>query len=200
MKRGGVSVLGTADYLADFWGRYRDASGIFWKLERRQEFKESDVPSWATAAAGDWPRALALIGQMRAEVAEEFAAVHKLDRRRIRIAESPVSPYLQWEMHVLRMRAGEGEEIRVVDAAAVRDWERDCLLPELAVFQDSAVYQLLYTAEGALEGARRSTDPGLIVQAESQVSALFESGEDLESFFGREIAPLSAPAWGSEQR
>lgn len=187
--------LGPAEYLADFWDRYQDASGIFWKLERRQEFREPDVPSWAAMDAGDWPRALAIIGQMRAEVAEEFAAVPDLRRHRVRVVERPVSPYLQWEMHVLQMRAGEGEEVRIVDAALIRDQEQDSLLPELAVISGAA-YQILYTSEGVLDGALRSTDPGLVTLAATKVASLFNEGEDIGSFFTREIAPLPAPSRG----
>jgi len=196
MQRGGVFRLTPAEYLADFWDRYRDASGVFWKLERRQEFSEPDVPSWAAAAAGDWPGALALIEQMRAEVAVEFAAVPGLRRRRVRIIERPVSAYLQWEMHVLRMRADEGEEIRTVDAELIRDRERDSSFPELAAIGDSVLYQILYTSEGALDGALRSTEPAVIEQAMSELACLFSEGEDIASTFAREIAPLPAPSWG----
>ncbi|HEX2743601.1 MAG TPA: hypothetical protein VHN16_04275 [Streptosporangiaceae bacterium] len=187
--------LGRGEYLADFWDRYRNASGTFWKLERRQEFSEPGVPSWMAATEGDWQRALALIGQMRAGVAEEFAVVPGLRRCRVRVTERPVTPYLQWEMHVLRMRAGEGEEVRAVDAALVEDQEEDSPLPELAVI-GSAVYLILYTGDGELDGALRSTDPGLVAQAASQVAALFGKGEDIGSYFAREIAVLPAPSRG----
>lgn len=195
MQRGGAFRLGPAEYLADFWDRYRDASGIFWKLERRQEFSEPDVPSWVAAVTGEWSRALALIGQMRAEVAEEFAAVPGLRRHRVRIIERPVSAYLQWEMHVLRMRADEGEEVRIVDAALIHDQEQDSLFPELAVISGAA-YQILYTSEGVLDGALRSTDPSLVTLAETRAADLFREGEDIGSFFTREIAPLPVPSRG----
>lgn len=152
LSRGGASHLDPADYLADFSVRYQDTSGIFWKLERRQEFREPDVPSWNAAAAGDWLRALQLIEPMRAEVAAEFSAVPGLQRRRIRIVERPVSPYLQWEMHVLRMRAEEGEIVRAVDAKHVRDREHRRPLPELVIIGGSVLYQILYTSNGTLAG------------------------------------------------
>lgn len=145
--------------------------------------------------AGDWPRALALIEQMRAEVAEEFAAVPDLRRRRVRVAERPFSSYLQWEMHVLQMRAEEGEEVRIVDAALIRDQEGDFLVPELAVISGAA-YQILYTSEGVLDGALRSTDPSLVTLAATETASLFNEGEDIRSFFTREIAPLPAPSRG----
>jgi hypothetical protein len=193
LSRGGASHLNPADYLADFSARYRDISGIFWKLERRQEFREPCVPSWSAAAAGDWLRALQLIEPMRAEVAAEFSAVPGLQRRRIRIVERPVSPYLQWEMHVLRMRAEEGEVVRAVDAKQVRDHERRRPLPELVIIGGSVLYQILYTSEGMLAGALRSTDAGLIGQAAEELAGLFREGEDIESFFAREIAALPPP-------
>lgn len=118
-----------------------------------------------------------------------------LRRCRVRIVERPVSPYLQWEMHVLRMRADEGEEIRIVDAALVRDQEGDSLFPELAVISGAA-YQILYTPEGVLGGALRSTDPGLVTLAAAKAAGLFSEGEDIGSFFTREIASLPAPLRG----
>lgn len=96
-----------------------------------------------------------VLGPMRAEVAAEFSAVPGLQRRRIRIVERPVSPYLQWQMHVLRMRAEEGEVVRLVDAKQVRDHERRRPLPELVIIGGSVLYQILYTSEGMLAGALR---------------------------------------------
>jgi hypothetical protein len=41
-----------------------------WKLERRQDFQEPGVPSWAAMAEGDWRRAHPLADQMRTGIRE----------------------------------------------------------------------------------------------------------------------------------
>ena len=40
------------DYFEDFEDRFWRVDSS-WKLERRQEFREPDVPSWAAMAEGD---------------------------------------------------------------------------------------------------------------------------------------------------
>jgi hypothetical protein len=47
------------------------------------------------------------------------------------VVERPICPYLQWELHLLTMRAQCGELIRVVPVDMVRDLEANGQLPEL---------------------------------------------------------------------
>lgn len=158
-------------------------------------FREPDVPSWAAAASGDWDSALRLIEPMRAEVAAEFASAPGMERRRIRVVETPVNAYLQWEMQVLRMRAEVGEQVRVLDAALVEGWEREGPLPELVVLGDAVMYEICYSDGGSLAGANRITAPDALAACTDELAGLFGQGEDLESYFEREIAPLPAPSW-----
>lgn len=187
IQAGGGFDLGTPEYLADFSERYRGASGSFWKLERRQVFREPDVPSWVAASSGDWPRALELIESMRAAVASEFASAPRLIRRRIRVVDFPISNYLRWELQVLRMRAEEGESTRVVDSANVASLERHRRLPELVVIGQTSLYEILYTEDGTLGGARCTTDSDVIRTIAAELAALFSGGEDFGSFSAREI-------------
>lgn len=193
-RTGGGARLTVGSYLADFSAQYRLVSGVFWKLERRQVFREPDVPSWAAAVSGDWDRALRLIEPMRAEVTAEFASVPGMERRRIRVVETPVSAYLQWEMQVLKMRAEAGEQVKVLDAALVEGRELVCPLPELVILGDAVMYEICYSDDGSLAGAYRIAAPEVVAACADELAGLFGQGEDLGSYFAREIASLPAPS------
>lgn len=193
-RTGGGARLTVSAYLADFSAHYPRVSGVFWKLERGQAFREPDVPSWAAAAKGDWADALRLIEPMRAEVVAEFASAPAMRRRRIRVAEAPVSAYLQWEMQVLKMRAELGEQVRVLDAALIQDWERERPLPEVVILGDAVMYEICYADDGSLAGAYRITAPEVIAACADELAGMFRQGEDLATYFDREIAPLPAPS------
>lgn len=118
-RDGGGEVLQRPDYLADFSRVYAsDDIHLLAKLERGQTFKEPGTPSWEAFASGDWAEALRLIEDDRESVAAYFrdASQRGLTFRRLRVVEYPVTPYLQWEMNVLRLRSELGEEIRVLDS------------------------------------------------------------------------------------
>lgn len=165
---------------------------IFWKLERRQTFREPGVPSWEAFAAGDWNRALELNererGAVRAKVAEDKSL--GVDSRRLRVVECPVTPYLHWEMQYFRLLAEAGEDLRVIDASRVRHLEADRLLPEVVVLGDRVLFEVLYDSDGTAYGARRIVDPEVIVEAGREIADLYATAEPLLDYFAREIAPL----------
>jgi hypothetical protein len=111
---------------------------------------------------GDWDRSLRLVAEMRASAAREFRDGPGFEMRRLRVAEHPVTPYLQWEMQVLRVRAEAGEQIRVIAAGAVSHLEASRPLPELVVLGTQVLYEVLYDATGTLTGARRITAPEVV--------------------------------------
>lgn len=117
-----------------------------------------------------------------------------VESRRVRIVEKPVTPYLQWEMQYFRLLADAGEDLRVVDASRVRDWEVVRPLPEVVVLGDRLLFEVLYDTEGTPYGARRIDAPDAITQAGHEIARLHASGEPLLDYFRREIAPLSPPA------
>jgi hypothetical protein len=168
---------------------------VFWKLERRQTFREPGVPSWEAFAAADWDRALELNERerdtVRAKVSEDESL--GVESRRLRVVEHPVTPYLQWEMQYFRLLAEVGEDLRVIDASRVRHLEADRLLPEVVVLGDRVLFEVLYDAEGTAYGARRIDDPQVIAEAGGEVADLYTTAEPLLDYFAREIAPLPAP-------
>jgi hypothetical protein len=57
------------------------------------------------------------------------------------------------------------------------------------------LYVTVYDPAAAPDGGRRFTDRGIITGYESLARDLFSSGEDLQTYFAREIAPLPPPRW-----
>ncbi|GAA2097133.1 DUF6879 family protein [Actinomadura alba] len=189
-------VLDRAAYHEDFAKHSVGLSGVLWKLERAQTFREPGDSSWEAFIAGDWQRALAILdGEREAIRADaERNAQSGLEIRRLRIVESPISPYLQWEVHSLRMLAEEGFDLRTLDVSQVSDLECDEQLPEVVVIGDRVLYEVRYDAQWKPIGARRIDDVGVIGQTCEEISWLYGTGEPLLQYFDREIAPLPPPA------
>jgi len=180
-------------YLADCWPYYHRITDVFWKLERIQDFRQPESPSWVAMTEGDWDRALRLLGTGSADI-----RAHEQDlsfmRRRVRIVEHPVTAYLQWEMHSLRRRAEEmGEQIRVVPADAIAHLEARRPLPEVVILGTETLYEVLYDDTGLHSGGRRIDDADVIAACRREMAELYDKGEDLLTYFDREIAPLPAP-------
>ena len=109
-------------YYADFQRNFRRARE-FWKLERGQVFAEPGDASWEAFDAGDWDEAMRLAEARRADLRryhEENTAAG-IRTRRIRIVSLPVTSYLQWELHLLRLRDEAGGPIRILRAEP-EDW------------------------------------------------------------------------------
>jgi hypothetical protein len=188
--------LSVADYRADFRTMEKAIVGEeSWKLERRQHFRQPGSASWEAFVRGDWGQALRLIEDRR-EVLSQFAAEAKAlgtDLYRVRVVEEPIMPYLQWELHSLRLRAECGELIRVVSGEQIRDLETDGALPELVTLGPSVAYHILYDSEGELAGGVKITDPVVVGRITDLTRSLYETGQDLETFFEHAVASLPSP-------
>ncbi|WP_413801508.1 DUF6879 family protein [Streptomyces iranensis] len=160
-----------------------------WKLERKQYFKESNSPSWNAFHRGDLAESERLLkdrAQALREEAEEAVSRGSVFRR-VRIAEQPPTPYLQWELRSLRVRSENGEPVRVLPAAAVSRFESEGPLPELVILGGRVLYRVMYTEESAPKGAIRFTDPATVTQWERFIADLFATGEDITSYVEREV-------------
>ncbi|RXS68348.1 hypothetical protein EST92_26795 [Streptomyces sp. TM32] len=187
-------------YRRDF-RRYRgDVRGRHsWKLERQQDFEEQDA-SWEAFRHGRWEEALRLLEDER----EDFESAVQRDRERstafhrVRVVEEPLTPYLHWELHALRLQAECGKKIRVVGPAQVAAFEAGGPLPEVVVVGDQVLYQVLYTEAGSLDGAIRFLEPGLVRRWGDFIRTLYETGEDVLPFFARSVAHLPPPQTKAE--
>ncbi|MBB1254586.1 hypothetical protein H3146_14625 [Streptomyces sp. OF3] len=182
-------------YHADFNRVYNSGIGFLNKLERGQHFKERGFASWEAFAAGDWPGALALADERRNDYAEELRRAARLgvSHRRLRVVEYPITPYVQWEFFVLRVRVDLGDDIKVIDARRISDLEKNRPVPEVVILGDVAMYEVVYDGDGNADGANRFTERSLIRKTSIGFDALHERGEDFHDFFDREIIPLPPP-------
>ncbi|MEV6249622.1 DUF6879 family protein [Streptomyces sp. NPDC051742] len=183
----------TPDFMERFW---RIGAEGFWKLERMQSYDEGDFPSWQAFRRGEWEESLRLIEELRPEYEEYYGRIAKsgFGVYRARIVERPVTPYIQWELNVLHVKNGYGEQVTVLDAERVAPREQGEPLPELCVLGGESVYVIDYTPEGVPDGATRYDRPDVVARARDFVRELYAQGEDLATYFPREIAPLAAPA------
>ena len=114
---------------------------------------------------------------------------------RIRVIETPLTPYLQWEMHCLRIRAQCGERVRVVPAQRLSGLESPGRpVPELVSLGGVTLYATRYDNAAKPDGGWRFTGREVITSYETFASELFSSGEDLLAYFDREVAPLRPPS------
>jgi hypothetical protein len=182
-------------YHADFGRVYTSGIGFLNKLERGQHFKERGFPSWEAFADGEWERALSLAQERREDYAQELrrAARQGVTHRRLRVVEFPITPYVQWELFVLRVRVDLGDDIKVLDARNISNIERTRPVPEVVILGDVAMYEVIYDEDGNAAGANRYTDGSLIRETNAGFDALYERGEGFRDFFNREIAPLAPP-------
>jgi hypothetical protein len=187
--------LARPEYHADFYRHYESGIGFLNKLERGQHFKERGFASWEAFAAGEWDRALSLIEEKRPVYTEQLRKRADLGllERRLRVVEFPVTPYVQWEFNVLRLKVELGDPIRVMDARKITEIERNHPVPEVVILGDAVMYEVVYDEDGNADGCRRYADPALIAETSAGFHSLWERGEDFTAFFEREIKPLPAP-------
>lgn len=145
--------------------------------------------------AGDWDRALQLYERQRPALRDlaAKAARHGSAFRRVRVVEEPISPYLQWELHCLKVRAEYGEHIRVIAADAIAEHENPYQLPEFVSLCGKVLYQTLYTADGSPDGGIRYSEPHVVAAYEGLAGFLYQTGEDVARYFERKVAHLPAP-------
>lgn len=166
-----------------------------WKLERQQTFDEGDDPSWLAFCSGDWQAALRLHDDSRAHTEAVASDDHARNAvfHRVRVVEEPLTPYLRWELYSLRIQHESGMPVRVVHTRDISALEETGPLPEVVVLGGHVVYRVVYTAAGEKNGAVRFNDAGLADRWEAFISALFEAGEDITSYYDRYVAHLPPP-------
>lgn len=193
----GISTrLDRPRYHEEYYRTLKSGIGHLNKLERGQNFKERGFASWEAFAAGQWDEALSLIAERRDAYVQQVEEADRLGvlQRRLRVVELPVTPYVQWELHVLRLRVEVGDRIRLLDARTITDIEKQCHVPEVVILGDVAMFEVQYDDDGNAAGANHYTDPELIAETSAGFDALYGQGEEYADFFDREIAPLPPPA------
>lgn len=187
----GVRLLGDAywaDFDKNFW---RTGRAGFWKVERLQEFREPTDDSWVAFSEGRWQDSLDLLGRRRDSLVRHYRKIlsHGFETWRIRVVEQPLTDYMHWELHLLRLRDELGGHTRVIPAAKVEQFETAGELPELITLGDDVMYRLLYDENGLQEGGVRYTQRDLVVGCRSFIQRLYHKGEDIRDYFTREVSP-----------
>ncbi|MEV7581905.1 DUF6879 family protein [Streptomyces erythrochromogenes] len=183
-------------YYADFEKHFWTSADLgFWKLERQQTFKEPGYDSWEAFARGEWEESLRLLEAGRADMEEYHRKIdrHGFTARRIRVVEEPLSDYMQWELHALRVRDQCGGTIHVIAADQVAQYESDGPLPEIYTLGSQVMYQAVYDDRGVLESVRKFVDTQLILRCQEFIKRLYDAGEPLAGWFDQHVATLPSP-------
>lgn len=194
--KGVPTRLDRTTYHEEYYRTFKGSIRHLNKLERGQHFQERGFASWEAFAVGQWDKALSLVDEKRDAYAQQVEEAERLGvaQRRLRVVEFPVTPYVQWELHVLRVRVETGDPIRVLDARTITEIETERQVPEVVILGDVVMFEVQYDEDGNAAGANRFTDPELIEETSAGFDVLYERGEEYVDFFDREIAPLPAPA------
>ena len=192
VRAAGGERLERSDYLERFWELARTAD-VLWKLERRQHFREMDNKSWEAFDRGNWDEALRLIREAAPEITRQIRQ-SSYRSLRLRVVELPLSPYLLWEFHSLKVRAEAGNDIRVLHSDALAHREQEDPLPEVVGLGNTVLFEVLYDSSGSHLGARQINDRDLIAACRREFETLFPEGEPLLAFFDREVAGRRPPA------
>jgi hypothetical protein len=188
--------LTVADYRADFRKTFWAIDEHnFWKLERAQTFREPGDESWEAFERGDWPLALRLIEERRDAFRDDARRMSEigLTSYRVRVVAQPITEYLQWELHLLRLMGECSDRIRVVGPDAVKHLEHADVVPEVVTLGGAVTYEVLYDEGGVLEGGVRFADREVTTRCRQTIEGLYASGEDIDAFFVREVAHLPPP-------
>lgn len=189
-------LLALDDYWADFEQRFwKTGPPGFWKLERQQTFKEPNDQGWQAFAAGRWQESLRILNARRPEFGDYYRRIAEggFATRRVRVVQEPLTAYLQWELHVLRLRHEYGGLTRVVGPDRVALAETDGPLPEIYTLGTDVMYEAIYDADGVLEAARRWRNPVVVARCQEFIESLYADGEPLDDYFTRAVAPLEPP-------
>lgn len=184
------------DYLTSFDEDYQHIGEPgFWKLERGQFFREPTSPGWQAFDRGDWAEALRLAEELRPALEAEYRHDAEIGVRSwwVKVVEFPITPYIRWAFEPLLVRAQSGERMRVVRGDQVEEYEHDERLPEMITLGTNAMYDIDYDQDGLQIGGTRIDDPAVVVRCQRFIAELYDQGEDLETFYRREIAPLAPP-------
>jgi hypothetical protein len=183
-------------YYADFENNFWSITDLgFWKLERKQAFKEPDYDSWEAFARGDWDQSMRLLEAGRADMEgyHRKVAKHGFVAARVRVVEEPISAYLQWELNALRIRDECGGSVHIVRPEQITRFETGGPLPEIYTLGLNVMYEAVYDDEGVLDSVARYVDRDLITRCQRFIADLYEMGEPLKRYFGRHVAPLPPP-------
>lgn len=179
------------DFKEHFW-----SCDQFWKLESAQHFAEPGSASWQAFNAGDWEEALRLHQERVPELLDyhERCAAAGISTKRVRVTTTPITPYVQWEMHLLFLRDASGGPIRVItDDDTIALPKQFPMFPEVCGMDNTVLYEHLYDEHGVMYATMKYTDLDTIVNFRYLTDVLYSKAAPIGPYFLKHIAPLPAP-------
>lgn len=186
-------TLTLGDYYADFDHNYRSPGTTFWKFERGQYYAEPANPSWVAFSEGNWDQALELIEAERERLVEHHRELEAQGIRtyRVRFVTYPLTPYLQWELHYLKLRHQTGGPIRICPVRLLDPLEHyGLMLPDLNICAPNAIYIPGYDQNGVLEYATKYPWSSSLTRF---VQDFYYQGQPVDEYFDIHIAHLPPP-------
>jgi hypothetical protein len=162
------SISTTNGHTDDFDTFFNELRSRWVKVERLQEYDESDSAGYQAFKRGDYAESRTLVQQMvRSQTgiyahAQQFGVI----MIRIRICELPLSPYLvHYEIPAYLADIECGEDIRFVDARLIDDLLTDTGISDYVLFDDKRVTALIYDAASAtLQDVLMTEDQAVVRQ------------------------------------
>ena len=189
-----VRQLDLDQYLARFQDIQESLSCSTLKLESAQHFIEPGNDSWELFRDNHWEAALEVVMGMETEIYDSFRDLQSrgITTKRLRLIEEPLSPYVQWELHILNVRARAGEDIRVM-----RNGEAAIALNiqprELLFLDEIAMFDIKYSINGLLIGANEYRYELDVAELRDRINELFEKAEPLSGYFDKRVKSLPPP-------
>lgn len=181
------------DFKRHFW-----TCDQFWKLESAQHFAEPGSPSWQAFNAGNWDEALKLHGDSIPNLLDyhDRCTTAGVRTKRVRVVKDPVTPYLQWEMHLLFLRDATGGPIRILPGGEftyLEEDQPDGTFPEVCGMDQTVMYEHLYDDHGVMHATIKYTDLDTITKFKYLTDTLYDQAGPIGPYFLRHIQPLPAP-------
>jgi len=152
----------------DFDKFFRELRSRWVKVERLQEYDESDSVAYQAFRRGDYAEARNLVQKMVRSQTDFYSHVQRFGvaMTRIRICDLPLSPYLvHYEIPAYLADIECGEDIRFVDARLIDDLLTDSGISDYVLFDDKRVTALIYdTASATLQDVLLTEDPAVVQQ------------------------------------
>lgn len=174
--------LDRAEYFTDYLRKREASSADSIKLEVAQVFREPGDRSFDAFECGDLASSQEAMQDKRDAARKEFSrlALRRIAVKRIRVVETPLTPYLEWELQVLLHRAEMGEDIRVApelpggfSGAEIPN------PPELLAIGTEVLWRVLYEPNGGSIGAYRAMPDSLLKEIYEEVDSFHGESQEL---------------------
>jgi len=146
------SISTTNGHTDDFGRFFNELRSRWVKVERLQQYDESDSAGYQAFRRGDYAEARNLVQDMVKSQADIYSHTQRFGVAmiRVRICELPLSPYLvHYEIPAYLADIECGEDIRFVDSRLIDDLLTDSGISDYVLFDDKRVIALIYDLASA---------------------------------------------------